>query len=666
MSPFCFAAAALFSPFILAAQVSFDLNAIDKTADPCNNFYQYACGNWLKNNPIPADQSSWGRFNELHERNQRILRDLLETSAAKSTRSPVEQKIGDYFQACMDEKTIEQKGGAPLKPTLDRIAALQDKQAVTAEVARLHVAGVKVLFDLSSGQDLKDASKVIVHVDQGGIGLPERDYYLKSDPKSVETRTKYVAHVRKMFELLGQSAEKAVASAQTVMKIETALAKGSMDITSRRDPTKLDHPMSVKSLTALAPSIDWPAYLSAVSAPVDSLNVVVPDFFKALDAELKAISLDELKTYMTWHLVHADAPVLSSAFVNENFEFYGKSLTGAKELRPRWKRCVQYVDGDLGEALGQKYVEATSGTESKQKTLEMVKALGKALDKDLKELDWMTPETKLRAAEKLHAIADKIGFPDKWRDYTALDIQKGDLVGNSMRANSFEWKRQMAKIGKPVDKSEWYMTPATVNAYYDPQNNNINFPAGILQPPFYDNKIDLAVNLGGIGAVIGHELTHGFDDQGSQFDAKGNLANWWSDKDRKAFDERTGCFDKQYAGYTAVDDLKLNGKLTLGENTADNGGLRIAYMALLDMLGAKPRTKTDGYTPEQRFFLGFGQVWCTNITDQATRLRTQTDPHSPGVFRVNGTVSNMPEFQSAFGCKADQPMVRGANACRVW
>ena len=666
MIPFRFLAVAALSPLILAAQISFDLNAIDKTADPCTNFYQYSCGNWLKNNPIPADQSSWGRFNELHERNQRTLRDVLETSSAKSTRSPVEQKIGDYYQACMDEKSIESKGIAPLKPVLDGVNAIKDKTALTPEMARLHMSGIAAFFSFSASQDLKDASKVIAHADQGGLGLPERDYYFKDDPKSVEVRTKYVAHVQKMFELLGHPAEKASAEAATVMRIETALAKGSMDVTSRRDPTKLDHPMPVSGLAALAPSIDWTKYLAGVSAPVDSLNVVVPDFFKALDGQIKGNSLEDLRTYLTWHVVHSQAPLLSSAFVNENFNFYGKTLTGAKELRPRWKRCVQFVDGDLGEALGQKYVEVTSGERSKQKTLEMVRGLEKALEKDLKELDWMTPETKVRATEKLHAIADKIGFPDKWRNYGALQIQKGDAVGNSLRSNQFEWNRQMAKIGKPVDKSEWQMTPPTVNAYYDPQNNNINFPAGILQPPFYDNRVDDAVNYGGIGAVIGHELTHGFDDEGSQFDAKGNLANWWSEKDRKAFEERTGCIEKQYGSYTAVDDLKLNGKLTLGENTADNGGLRIAYMALLDVLGAKPRTKTDGFTPEQRFFLGWGQVWCTNITDQATRLRTQTDPHSPGQFRVNGTVSNMPEFQSAFACKAGQPMVLADKACRVW
>lgn len=654
--------------FCLAAhaQVSFDVTAIDKSVDPCNDFFQYACGNWLAKNPIPADQSAWGRFNELNERNQRTLRDILETASAKPNRSALEQKIGDYFQSCMDEKAIEGHGIEPLQPMLKRIAALRNKNELTAELVRLHNRSIDAVFGFSSGQDFIDASKVIVHVDQGGIGLPERDYYFKEDPKSVELRKKYVAHVAKMFELMGHKPETAAAEAQTVMRIETALAKGSLDVTSRRDTYKLNHPMPVKQLAELTPSIDWKTYLTGVGAPVDSLNVAVPDFFKGLEQQIKEVSLDDWKTYLSWHVVHSNAPLLPTAFVNENFDFYGKTLTGAKELRPRWKRCVQFTDGDLGEALGQKYVELTFGKEGKERTLAMVKAIEGALAKDIQSLDWMTPETKKRAMEKLHAIANKIGYPEKWRDYSALEIRKGDAIGNSLRANEFEFKRQVAKIGKPVDKSEWFMTPPTVNAYYDPQNNNINFPAGILQPPFYDNKIDDAVNFGAVGAVIGHELTHGFDDQGSQFDAAGNLKNWWTEKDQKEFEKRTGCLSEQYGSYVAVDDLKLNGKLTLGENTADNGGLRIALMALMDTAGPKSKTKIDGYTPQQRFFLGWGQVWCTNMTDQVTRLRTQTDPHSPGKYRVNGTVSNMPEFQSAFGCKEGQPMVRGGNACRVW
>jgi endothelin-converting enzyme/putative endopeptidase len=645
-------------------QTGFDPSALDKNVSPCTDFYQYACGNWLKNNPIPPDQSTWGRFTELLERNQRTLRDLLETSAAKTTRTPVEQKIGDYFTSCMDEKAIDSKGITPFKPILQRIAGLSSKSGLTGELSRLHMNGVNAMFNVSSGQDFKDASEMIAHVDQGGLGLPERDYYFKEDSKSANLRERYVAHIGRMFELLGDTGATARKKAATVMSIETALAKGHLDVTARRDPNKIYHRMPVKDLAALTPSINWNKYFSAIGAPVETLNVAVPEFFKALDSQLKSVSLDDWKVYLTWHAVHASAPLLPSAFVNENFDFYSKTLTGAKELKPRWKRCVQYVDADLGEALGQKYVEATYGQQGKERTLAMVRAIEKALEKDIQQLDWMTPSTKKRALEKLHAITNKIGYPEQWRQYT-FEVKNDDLLGNSERANMFEFKRQMAKIGKPVDKNEWLMTPPTVNAYYEQQNNNINFPAGILQPPFFDTNMDDAVNFGAIGAVIGHELTHGFDDEGGRFDAKGNLDNWWTEADYKEFEKRTACIDKQYGEYVAVDNLKLNGKLTLGENVADNGGLRIAYMALMDTIAGKTQPKIDGFTLKQRLFLGWGQIWCTNLTAEALRLRTQTDPHSPGKYRVNGTLSNMPEFHEAFACRAGQAMVR-ENACRVW
>jgi putative endopeptidase len=650
----------------LLAQQGFDPTALDTKADPCNNFYQYACGGWMANNPIPPDQASWGRFSQLHERNQRILRDILETSSAKAARSAVEQKIGDYYSTCMDEKAIDAKGTEPLKPYLSRIQAISDKKQLTDEIIRLHKSGVYPMFSVGSMQDMKDATEQIAYVDQGGIGLPERDYYFKDDAKSAELRKQYVAHVQKMFELLGEKPDVAAAKAKIVMSMETALAKGSLDVTSRRDPEKIYHRLPLKELVDINPSIAWERYLLSIGAPVKTLNVAVPDFFKQLEAQIKAASLDDWKTYLTWHVVHSAAPILPSAFVNENFEFYGKTLTGSKELRPRWKRCVQYTDADLGEALGQKYVELTFGEQGKEKTLAMVRALEKALERDIQQLDWMTPPTKKRALEKLHAITNKIGYPEKWRDYSALDIKKDDAIGNSFRSNMFEFNRQIAKIGKPVDKKEWLMTPPTVNAYYDPQNNNINFPAGILQPPFYDTKLDDAVNYGAIGAVIGHELTHGFDDEGGRYDAKGNLEDWWTPADKKAFDERTECIAKQYSGYNATPDLKLNGKLTLGENVADNGGLRIAFMALTDTLAGKTVGKIDNFTPEQRLFLGWGQIWCQNQTEQVARMYAQTDPHSPGQWRVNGAVSNMPEFQKAFSCKVGQPMVRGGNACRVW
>ncbi|MEP6535240.1 MAG: M13 family metallopeptidase [Bryobacteraceae bacterium] len=653
----------------LAAQSmksGFDVNAIDKKTDPCVDFYQYACGNWLANNPIPPDQSTWGRFSELHERNQRILKDILETSAAKTNRPAAEVKLGDYYGACMDERGINAKGTSALKPELDRINALSDKAGIAEEVARLQRLGVNALFRTESAQDLRNASEVIAELDQGGLGLPERDYYLKSDAKSGETRKEYVAHLQRIFELLGDSAEVAARKAATVMRIETALAKGSMDIVSRRDPEKLYHRMSTADLAALAPSFAFPKFLVAVGLPaVKTLNITVPEFFKTLEAEIKEVSLDDWKIYLTWHYVHSSAAFLPENFVNENFEFYGKHLTGAKELRARWKRCVSAVDGDLGEALGQKYVDMTFGKEGKERTLKMVHAIEKAMQQDITEITWMTPATKKKALEKLQAVADKIGYPDQWRDYSKLTIRPDDALGNSTRANVFEFERQLDKIGKPVDKKEWQMTPPTVNAYYDPQMNNINFPAGILQPPFYDNKLDDAVNYGGIGAVIGHELTHGFDDQGRQFDAKGDLVDWWTEADGKEFEKRAGCIEKEYGDFVVSGDLKLNGKLTEGENVADNGGLRLAHMALMDVLGGKKPAKIEGLTADQRFFLGFAQIWCTNMRDQAMRLRAQTDPHSLPQYRVNGTVSNMPEFQNAFSCKVGQPMVR-QNACRVW
>ncbi|MGI8988377.1 MAG: M13 family metallopeptidase [Bryobacteraceae bacterium] len=647
---------------------SFDLSALDPAVKPCDNFYKYSCGTWLKNNPIPPDQSSWGRFSELQERNRAILRDILEKAAVENpNRTAVEQKIGDHYASCMDEAAINRKGTEPLKPELDRIAGLSNEASIAEEIARLHALGVNALFSFGSGQDFKNSNEVIAQADQGGMGLPDRDYYLKADPKSVETRRKYVEHVQKIFELLGNKSEAAAAKSKAVMSIETALAKGALDLVSRRDPVKVYHRIDRAELVSLDPAFGWPRYLEGThTPPIQSLNVTEPEFFKSLNSILKDTKLDDLKTYLTWQLVSSQAPLLPTAFVDANFEFFRKTLTGAKELQPRWKRCVALTDNELGEALGQEYVARTFGAEGKERTLKMVKALEQALGEDIQKLDWMTPETKVKAMEKLHAITNKIGYPDKWRDYSAVKIVRGEALGNSERASAFEFHRQLAKIGQPVDRLEWGMTPPTVNAYYDPQMNNINFPAGILQPPFYNLKADDAVNFGAIGAVIGHELTHGFDDQGRQFDPKGNLNDWWTPKDADAFESRADCLVKEYSSFTAVDDVKLNGKLTLGENTADNGGLRIAYMALMSRLaeGQEPG-KIDGFTPGQRFFLGWGQIWCDNYTPEIMRLQAQTNPHSLAEYRVNGVVSNMPEFQKAFGCKAGQPMVRD-NACRVW
>ncbi len=643
-------------------------SSMDKTADPCVDFYQFACGGWMKSNPIPADQSIWSRFGELAERNRQELRGILESAAKATNRDANEQKIGDYYSSCMDEAAIEKKGAAVLKPEFDRISALRDKSAMPALIAYLHGQGINALFGFGSGADFKNAKQVIAQADQGGLSLPDRDYYVRDDAKSVELRKQYLLHVTNMFKLLGDAPDKAAAEATAVMNVETALAKGSGDRVERREPERIYHKMPVTEWQSLTPTFSFSKYLAGVGAPaLDSLNVVEPNFFKALDSELKSVSVDDLKTYLRWQLVHSQVESLPRAFQDENFNFYGKTMRGAKEMQARWKRCVTATDNDLGEALGQVFVEKYYPPEAKARTLKMVNQLEAALRQDISDLPWMSEVTKKQALVKLTAIQNKIGYPAKWRDYTALKIERGDALGNSLRANAFETRRQLAKIGKPLDKQEWQMTPPTVNAYYDPTENDINFPAGILQPPFYDFKADDALNFGGMGAVIGHELTHGFDDQGALFDPEGNLKNWWTPEDEKAFKERTQCIVDEYDQFVAVDDVHVRGKLTLGENTADNGGLRIAHMALMKSLAdaAKQPQEIDGYTPEQRLFIGWGQIWCQNQTDQTARLLALNNEHSPGKYRANGVVQNMPEFQKAWGCKTGQPMVR-ANACHVW
>jgi putative endopeptidase len=645
----------------------FSIANMDKSANPCVDFYQYACGLWMANNPIPPDQSRWDRGSELAERNRAILRNILEKAAVNDPkRSAVDQKIGDFYGSCMDEQTIEKLGIQPLKPEMDRINTIPSKAAILNSLVRLHLLGVDAMFRFGSSPDLKDSTHVIGDLDQGGLGLPDRDYYLKDDPKSVELRKQYVAHVQKMLELSGEPAAKAASDAQAVMRFETDLAKGSLDRVSRRDPDQMYHKLTVHQLVSLDPAIDWPKYFECMGAPpLTELNVSVPNFFRALESTIVQTNLDDIKTYLRWHLLHQETPLLPKAFIDEDFHFYREILTGAKEVQPRWKRCVAATDGDLGFALGQKYVEQTFPPDAKARTLHMVQVIEQALGQDIQTLSWMTPATKKEAVVKLRAVANKIGYPDKWRDYSSVKIVREDAVGNDERATEFEVRRQLNKIDKPVDRTEWFMTPPTVNAYYYPPENNINFPAGILQPPFFDNKVDAAVNHGGIGSVVGHELTHGFDDQGRKFDPQGNLKDWWTPEDAKEFEMRAQCFIDEYSSFTPIDGVHLNGKLTLGENTADNGGVRLSFMALMETLKDKPQPKIDGYTPEQRFFLNWGQIWCQNVRPEMSRMLVQVDPHSPGRERVNGVVQNMPEFRNAFACRVGQPMVR-EPACRVW
>ncbi len=657
------------SPSSTKPASGFSLDTIDKSMDPCVDFYQYACGNWIKNSEIPADQSRWGSFNELFERNLDVSRGILEKAEiGGGKRNAIDQKIGDFYGACMDEKAANSKGITALKPELDRLDAVKDKQALMDEIARVHMIGASSLFAFYSQSDLHNADQVIAYIDQGGLTMPDRDYYLKNDEKTKAIRDAFVKYVNDVFTIAvgpGSSSQ----AADTVLRLETELAKAQMDRTERRDPKKRDHKMSRAEAIALASNFHLDRFFQDVNAPAFSeLNVGNPDFFKDVNAVLESESLDSLKTYVRWHLLHVAAPWMSQPFVEANFK-YQQALTGQKEIQARWKRCVNLTDRELGEALGQRWVETAFPPESKARMLKMVDALEKSLDSDIQDLSWMSADTKKQAKVKLDAIRNKIGYPSVWRDYSSVEVKPDDLLGNLQRANEFEAKRQIAKIDKPLDRKEFGMTPPTVNAYYSPNYNEIVFPAGILQPPFFDPKMDDAVNFGGIGLVIGHELTHGFDDQGRKFDPQGNLHDWWTAEDGKEFEKRASCVADEYSQFIAVDDVKLNGRLTLGENTADNGGARVALAALERMIAedktGKEGHKIDGYTPEQRFFLGFGRVWCEKSRPESLRMRVKVDPHSPGKYRVDGVVQNMPEFQKAWGCKAGQPMV-AENACHVW
>jgi endothelin-converting enzyme/putative endopeptidase len=649
-----------------------DVNAMDRGADPCVDFYQFACGGWMKNNPVPADQARWSVYGKLTEDNQRYLWGILDGLAKKTDgRSATQQKTGDYFAACMDEKAIEARGAQPLQPYFDQIDAMRSTRDLPAVLAHLHLALADdgLFFAFGSGQDFGDATRVIAFANGGGLGLPDRDSYLKTDAKSADIRAKYVAHIGKMFELLGDSANKARQQAARVMQIETALAKATLTRVDKRDPYKLYHKMNAMGLLALTPGFDWHAYLAALGEPkLATFNVTEPGFYKELGKQWRGNDLDAIKTYLRWHVVRATAPALSSTFDNEHFDFFSRTLRGVQQQKPRWKRCVTLVDAQLGEALGQEFVGRAFSPELKEKALHMTRQVEQAMEKDIESLTWMSPATKARAQQKLHGIVNKIGYPDQWRDYSSYAVKPDDFAGNVERGNVFESRRQLAKIGKPLDRKEWGMTPPTVNAYYNPQMNDINFPAGVLQPPLFDSKMDDAPNYGNTGGTIGHELTHAFDDEGRQFDAQGNLKDWWTKKDAKEFNQRAQCIVDQYAQYTIVDDIKINSKLTLGEDVADLGGLILGWMAWQAQMASMPAQAAgprDGLTPEQRYFVGNAQWACENDRPENLRVNALTDPHSPGKFRVNGLVVNMPEFEKAFSCKPGQPMV-AVKRCRVW
>jgi len=649
----------------------FDPSLIDKSVDPCENFYRFSCNGWFKRNPLPPDQASYGRFTELAELNRLHLKQILEeTSAPSPSRSANEQKIGDEYASCMDTATVNKLGLKSLQPELRRIAQLKSRKQLPALLAHLHSIGVNAFFGMGSNQDFADSTSVISFYGAGGLGLPERDYYTRTDAKSVEQRQQYAAHIKKIFMLAGEPEAKAAEDAETVLAIETRLAKASLTMTEQRDPQNLNHLTDVLSFSKELTNFSLADYVATAHAPATGkANDMEPKFFAEFNALVADTPIAKIRTYLRWHLLHAyTGTSLPESFDHENWNFYAHILNGAEKQQERWKRCTRRVDQELGEALGQVYVARYFPPEEKQRTLDMTQAIERAMEKDIDSLDWMSAATKNKAKEKLHAVMNKIGYPDKWRDYSSLSIVRGDALGNQMRARQFEVARDLAKIGKPVDKGEWQMTPPTVNAYYDPQMNNVNFPAGYLQAPFFSGKEDDAANYGDMGSTIGHELTHGFDDEGRQFDLAGNLLNWWTKEDEQKFNERADCMVKQYDAIEAVPGVHLNGKLTLGENLADLGGLWLAWLAWLEKAQAAHvdmNSTLDGYTPDQRFWIAYAQQWCTQTRPEQLRTQAQSNPHAPDEYRTNTVLQDLPEFAKSFSCKPSSKMVN-PKPCRVW
>ena len=646
---------------------SLDVTSLDRSADPCVDFYKFSCGGWMKNNPIPADQASWSVYAKLANDNQQFLWGILQDDAKAAHRTPVQQKVGDYFESCMNTDAIDAAGVAPLAPALARLQALTTREEMISALTPLnHDTAGSYFFRAGTGQDAVNSAKIIVELGAGGLGLPDRDYYTKTDPHSLTIRNQYSTYVQHLMTLAGESPEQAKADADAILHIETALAQAQLTRVERRDPHKTYHILSLSELQGMTPAIGWAPFLAAEGAPgVMTLNVSQPAFMKVVQTELTTEPVPALKAYLRFHLLTSAAPYLAKPFEQANFDFYSKTLRGVAQQPPRWKTCVRAVDRNLGEALGQEFVARTFSADMKARTELMTGQIEQQMGNEIQGLDWMSPATKTEALRKLHAIRNKIGYPAHWRDYTTLEVKPNDYFGDAQRAYEFEETREWHKLGKPVDLNEWGMTPPTVNAYFNPQMNDINFPAGVLQPPLYDPSLDDAPNYGNTGATIGHELTHAFDDEGRQFDAAGNLRDWWTPEDAKGFEQRIGCVRQQYADFVVVDDIHINSKLTSGEDVADVGGTLLAYLAWQVQEHGKELKNIDGFTPDQRFFVGMAQWACENTRPEDLRVNAITDPHSPGFARINGVVSNMPQFGKAFGCKTGQPMVHTPE-CKVW